>query len=260
MSVAIDRSLRDRIRRRLAELDGLLANQEARAGYPVVHELNREIGDAIEEWTNLRLEELVREKEDIGSFAQTLTDIHRSISGARTIRVSADSRTITMEVQGCTGYDDCRLRTRPGRVYGCLPDMVIAAILQRALDTPIKMEMTSKAGRCIKRFSPAWMVDLLQDLNDSGAEGLVVVYKDRVLFSHFPDEAGAEALSESILLNEERQDLCTATDLSIPSHGRKVMLMKIQDVFVSICLRPGCDEVLVREKISEAIRSALEAL
>jgi hypothetical protein len=59
MKIDVSPDLKDMIRARLAELEELMEGRERWISYPLVHEVNREIGDAIEEWVKTRLDELV---------------------------------------------------------------------------------------------------------------------------------------------------------------------------------------------------------
>ncbi len=260
MSLAIDPRLRKEIGRKLAELERSLEGRAASAAFPMVAEVNREIADAIEEWTKIRLDELVEGERDIQSLSETLAEIHRSLSGASRIGVRADVRSIILDIEGCATFRDCRLRTMPRRHFGCLPDMIVAAILQRVMDTPVRIEVTGDARGCTKRFTPAWLVDLLEGLDPFGAEGLVVVYRDRVMFSHLPSEAEAEALSESLLADEEHLGASESRLSEFGRQGRKILLTRLGDVFVSVCLRPNASEGEVQQHVLRAIQRAVGAL
>jgi len=261
MSLDIDPRLKEEIRRKLADLERSLEGRGASAAFPIVAEVNREIADAIEEWTRIRLDELVEGDRDIQSLSETLAEIHRSLSGARRIGVRADVRSITLDVEGCATFRDCRLRAKgPRRNFGCLPDMVVAAILQRVMDTPVRIEVAGDARGCTKKFTPAWLVDLLSGLDPFGAEGLVVVYKDRVMFSHIPSEAEAEALSESLLADEEHPEMGESRFSEFGRQGKRILLTRLGDVFVSVCLRPNASEGEVQQHVLKAIQRAVEAL
>ncbi len=259
MSLAMDRRLREEIRLKLASLEHSLEGRSPSAAFPIIAEANREIADAIEEWTKFTLEELVGGERDVRSIAETLAEIHRSLSGARRTRVRADARSIILDVEGCTRLHDCRLRSMPAKQLGCLPDMIVAAILQRVMDTPVRIEFAGDARRCTKRFTPAWLVELLSDLDPLGAEGLVVVYKDRVMFSHLPSEAEAEALSESLLLEEEHRE--SRQQLSeIERQGRRILLTRHGDIFVAVCVPAGTSGSKVQRRILNAIQRSIDAL
>lgn len=261
MSIPITKDLAERIKEKLGDLEKSLEGREMWAGYPLVCETNREIGKEIESWTKTQLESLFQGERDIQSFAEDLGEIHRQISGAKEVRVKADARSIYMEVEGCINFKGCGIRGQSGRLYGCLADMIVAGILQRALKTPVKMELGGGPHSCTKRFSPAWLAEVLGDLDKVGAEGLVVLYKDRVLFSHLPTSDQAEALSNSILFNEENPAQTGSLDVQhLQVHNTKMVLMRLEDVFVSVCLQPGADEDLVRERVMSVIRQAVRAL
>jgi len=261
LSIPITKDLAERIKRKLDELEKSLEGREIWAGYPLVCETNREIGEEIEAWTKTELESLFQDQRDIQAFAEDLAEIHRQISGAREVRVRADARSIYLEVEGCTNFQRCGIRGQSGRLYGCLADMIVAGILQRALKTPVKMELGGGPHSCSKRFSPAWLADVLGDLDKVGAEGIVVLYKDRVLFSHLPTGEGAEALSDSILFNEENPaDTDSLEVRHLEIHNTKMVLMRLGDIFVSVCLQPGASEEMVREKVIHVIRQAVQAL
>jgi hypothetical protein len=225
-----------------------------------VHEVNREIGDAIEEWVKTRLDELVP-ADDIESFARAMAEIHQEVSGAERIEAKADARSIVLDVFGCNNLHACKIRMGKKKVSGCIPDMIVAAIIQRALDTPVRMEVIASDIGCTKRFTPAWLVDLLSDLDTYGAEGMVVIYNDRILYSHLPSEIEAEALSESVLLNEEspgEEDQLVVRKMV--RRDARIMLMKFGKVFVSVCLRPEADEDRIQAQVAGAIQRVAEVL
>lgn len=261
MILSIEDDLGEIIRRKLEDLERSLEGRAKWAGYPIVCQTNREIGEEIETWTKTRLDSLLMGKQDIQSFAKTLARIHKEISGASEVRVKADARSIYMEVEGCSNSDTCKIRTRAGRLSGCLPDMIIAAILQRVMETPVRLEIGGDDRVCTKRFSPAWLVELLDDLDTVGGEGLVVLYRDRVIFSHLPSKLGAEALSKSVLYHEENPAGGRTLEVrGLTLRKRKILLMSLGEVFVSVCLRAGTPENRVRERIEDVIRRAVRTL
>ncbi len=261
MDTPTEGAIEKRVMRKLSELEKSMHNRERWAAYPVICEVSREIGEEIENWTELKLKELGRGETDTQSFAEELARVHRKISGASRVRVEAGPRSIVMDVEGCDDFEVCRIRREDNPSHGCFPDMIVAAVLQRYLDTPVKMSIESDDRRCRKTFTPAWMVEALRDLDTVGVAGLVLLYRDRVLFSHMPTQAEAEALSESLLLHEENPEYPEEMETKELTHrNRKLVLLRLGDVFMSACLRPGASVQRAQRSISQMMTQTLNTL
>ena len=262
MRLSISQELLEIVSRRLDQLESSAAEREEFAGCFLAKEMNTEVADAIEEAMQSELSSLFPTS-DLESFGRALSELHRSLSGAREVRVRPDARSIIVEVEGCRDFESCQLRHRGRKYSGCLPDMIIAAVIQRVLGTPVKMEIAGgRRPACTKIFSPAWMVELLADLDVIGAEGFVVAYGDRVVFRHLPSEAKAEALNESVLLREERRAISRKTgspDVRRMVHKNvRLMLMDFGSVSVAVCLRPKAQEEEIARHLTDSILAALE--
>jgi hypothetical protein len=195
--------------------------------------------------------------QDTNSFARALADLHQTLSGAERVSIKIGPRSMIMEVEGCSGGKKCRAML-DGKPLACLNDMIIAAILERVMDTPIRAEIGKSKGACVLRLTPAWLVDLLTDIDTMGAEGLVVICRDRILFSHLPNEMAMKALSESVLFHEEREAGGKSVQVSSMTHlDIRIMLLTYGNIFVSVCLRPDADEEGITNYISSAIRKSL---
>ncbi len=252
MKIPIDSELQGKISRILDELEESLEGRGGLANFPLMSRVNNEIADLIERWTSSSLRELGA-KGNAETIAHRLAEVHGAISGASEIKIRADARSVVLEVKGCPRMEICRLKTR---ARWCMPDMIVAAIVQRAMETPVRMTVDLQGEKCLHEYRPAWLVDLLTDLDIFGAEGLVVLYGDRLLFSHLPTEEHAEALSESVLIREESPGE-EASSGDFFCHNRKIMLMRFGKVFVSVCLRPeGADETGIREQVAQALGKA----
>jgi hypothetical protein len=250
------KDLLEEIQQKLFNLQTSLDGREEFAEYPLVHELNQEIADALEDWTKSRLDELPAK--DAQSFARSLADLHQTLSGAERVKIKMGSRSIIMEVEGCMGGKNCKAMLN-GEPLGCLNDMIIAAILERVMDTPVKAELGKSGGACVLRLTPAWLVELLSDIDILGAEGLVVVCGDRILFSHLPTEKAMKALSESLLMHEERDVGGKSMEVSHMVHlDTRIMLLTHGSIFVSVCLRPNAKEDAIADSISRAIEKSLD--
>ncbi len=253
--------IKKRISKELSDLEEKLQNRENWASYPIVCEINRQIGNEIESWTKSRIGDLGKDAISTESFSKQLARIHKELSGAERVDIRTESRSMVMEVQGCNGFDSCEIRKKRSLTHGCLPDMVVAAILQKYMDTPVKMRIKSTDRVCRKEFTPAWMVDLLTDLDTAGVAGLVVLYKDRVLFSHMPSDEEAEALSESVLIREENPKSTDRVKTErITRSDRKILLMSLEDVFMSVCLRAGAPVEKAERRISELMKRTVSRL
>ena len=254
---ALSPDLLEDIRKKLSDLQASLDDREEFVEYPLVHELNQEIADAVEDWTKSKLAD-VFPAQDAPSFTRALADLHQTLSGAERVRIKVGPRSMIMEVEGCMGGPRCRAML-DGKPLGCLPDMIIAAILERIMDTPVRAEVGKSGGACVLRLNPAWLVDLLSDIDTMGAEGLVVICRDRILYSHLPTEKAAAALSESLLFNEEREAGRKSFEVHSMTHmDIRIMLLTYDNVFVSICLRPDADEEGIRKHVSRAIKNSLD--
>jgi hypothetical protein len=250
------KGLLEEIQQKLFDLQMSLDGREEFAEYPLVHELNQEIADALEDWTKSRLD-VELPAQDIQSFTRALADLHQTLSGAERVSIKIGPRSMIMEVEGCMGGKNCKamLNREP---LGCLNDMIIAAILERVMETPIRAEIGKSGGACVLRLTPAWLVDLLSDIDTLGAEGLVVICKDRILFSHLPTEKAIKALSESLLIHEERNAGGKSMEVSSMTHlDTRIMLLTHGSIFVSVCLRPNANEDAIADCISRAIQKSL---
>jgi hypothetical protein len=163
-----------------------------------------------------------------------------------------------MEVEGCSGGSKCKAMLE-GKPMGCLPDMIIAAILERVMDTPIRAEIGKSGGACVLLLNPAWLVELLTDLDALGADGIVVICQDRILYSHLPTEKAAEVVSKGLLIHEERERGGKSLEVNTLTHlDVRLMLLTYGNIFVSICLRPNANEDGIRNQVSRAIRQGLD--
>ena len=259
-SISIGPELRNWIKEEVSRLENVIKGRTDPSVFAVVYEFNKRIADELEKRNRTQLQELV-EAGDLRSLGEFLARVHKEISGAKEISVTVSARKISMEVRGCSQLGYCNVRSRGRTYFGCVADMVVAAILQRALSTPVKIEVVASPGGCAKRFSPAWLVELLEDLGSFAVEGLVVVYKDRVLFSQLPSDADAEALSQSLLINEEELlDKKVVEVREVPCPDRKILLVKEGDLFVSLCVRLDTDEQRIQRHISAAVKKAVATL
>jgi len=258
--ITIGPELRSWIRQEVSQLQRAISGRNDPSVFAEVYESNRRIADEIERRNRTQLHEIV-EAGDLESLGEFLAQVHREISGVKDVSVSVGTRRISMKVSGCSKLGYCNVRSRGKTYFGCVADMVVAAILQRALNTPVKIEVVASPGVCCKEFSPAWLVELLKGLDAIGVQGLVVVYKDRVLFSQLPSGAEAEALSQSLLINEEElrdRKVLEVRELQCP--GRRIILVKEGDLFVSLCLRMDADEKKVQRHVTDAVKKAVAAL
>jgi len=245
------------IQQKLSNLQAHLEDREDFAEYPLVHELNREIADALEDWTKSRLEDALP-VHDTESLARALADLHQKLSGAERVKIKIGPRSMIMEVEECFGGSRCRAMLN-GEPLGCLSDMIIAAILERVMNTPVRAELGKSGGACVLKLTPAWLVELLSDLDKLGAEGVMAICNDRLLFSHLPTDRAAEALSESLMVHEEGASEEGKLAVSrMTHHDARIMLLTYGKIFVSVCLRPDADEQGIVDHISGEILSSMD--
>lgn len=253
MALTLDPELKERIDRLIEGLEVAVKDRSSLADHPMMWEIRNEIGDLIEDWARERLGNVLRDPTDAQLIAGALAKIHSEVSGAKKVSVNASTRSMVMEVDGCPRYRQCSTKSRLG---WCFSDMVVAALIQRAMETPVLTEVRHSNGRCIHEHKPAWLIQLVSDLDRFGAEAMVLLYGDRVLFSHMPTEEHAEVLSEGLLVNEESGEGSLPVN-DIYCHNRKIMVMRFGKVFVSVCLQTeGADESGIRGHIESALRIA----
>jgi hypothetical protein len=257
MRSQIDQGILGDLRRRLAELEKSMEGRSGFAGHYLARELSMDVAQTIEKWTEENLPDLLP-LDDVDSIGRVLGEIHRVISGADDVRVSTGHRSITIDVRGCRDFDLCPMREKGSAYVGCPADMIVAAILQKAMDTPVRVRIEGGERYCRQVFSPAWLVDLLKDLDRLGAEGLVVTCSERILFTHLPTEAQALALSETVMMNEERPPESRERVVRYTEHRDiRLLLLNYGTVFVSVCLQPGAQEEMIAERIAAAVEREL---
>jgi hypothetical protein len=253
MAPTLDPELKERIDHLLDGLEAAVEDRSFLAGHPMMWEVRNEIGDLLEDWARERLGQVLRDPTNTQLIARSLAEIHSEVSGAKKVSVSSSTRSMVMEVKGCPKYRQCSTKSRLG---WCFSDMIIATLIQRAMETPVVTEVRHSHGSCIHEHRPAWLIQLVSDLDRFGAEGMVMLYGDRVLFSHLPSEKHAEVLSEGLLLNEESDEGSLPVN-DIYCQNRKIMVMRFGKVFISVCLRPeGADERGIRGHIESALNKA----
>ncbi|MBU7003928.1 MAG: MEDS domain-containing protein, partial [Theionarchaea archaeon] len=163
--------------------------------------MNDEIGREIEDQTGLRLSSLSRDRQDLEGLIYAFSRVHAAALGARGIDVDAGERYFTISVAGCSRSGSCGITD--GSSLGCLPDHLVSAILQALTDTPVGLRVGRENGACTRRFSPAWLVELLPVLGELGARSFVVLYGDRVVHYNIFSEEDGEVLSRAVLKNDE---------------------------------------------------------
>ena len=135
----------------------------------------------------------------------------------------------------------------------CPADLLDAAVIQRAMDTPVRLVAAKGADQCIHVFEPAGFDELVTDLEDLGGEAIIIIRGDRLVLKHAPSEKHAEVLSGGLLVHEE---LNPGEPLeTVDRYGnRDIMLTRFGRTFVSVCLRrEGADRERIRERISRAV-------
>ena len=155
-----------------------------------------------------------------------------------------------MEVDGCSNLAKCS-----GSVKTiCLPDLVVAAVIQRLLQTPVRLSVSRHQQTCRHEYKPAWLAQLVSEIAEYGAEGMAVLRGEQVIFSHLPTDAHARALSESIIINEESSARLRLPDREVHCYNRRVMMMRLGRILVSVCLKAeGADEAEIRERVERAV-------
>jgi hypothetical protein len=216
---------------------------------PAMEQLHMEVWAAMEEWAGPEAEELAR-KDDARSIARAAAMLHREASGARLVEARSGPRSIVLSVEGCPRMRSCRV----GREETfCPADILDAAVIQRAMDTPIRLVARKETDRCIHIFEPAWFSGLIMDLEDLGGEAILIIRGDRLILKHAPSEEHAEVLSRGLLAHEElgEGDPLETVDRY---RNREIMLIRLGRTFVSVCLRrEGADRERIRERISRAV-------
>jgi hypothetical protein len=257
MKPQIDQGILGDLRRRLADLERSMEGRSEFAGHPLARELSCDVAETIEKWAEENFPDLIP-LEDLDSIGRVLAEIHRMISGADDVKVSTGPRSITIDVRGCRDFDSCPMREKGSPFVGCPTDMVVAGILQKAINTPVRVRVEGGQRYCRQVFSPAWLVDLLRDLDKLGAEGLVVTCSERILFTHLPTEAHAAALGETVMMNEESPVEGRGKVVRHMEHRNiRLMLLNYGRVFVSVCLQPGAQEELIATRIAGAVEREL---
>ena len=85
-----------------------------------------------------------------------------------------------------------------------------------------------------------------------------MICRDRILFSHLPTEKAMRALSESLLMHDERVAGGESIEVSSMTHlDTRIMLLTHGNIFVSVCLRPNANEDAIADSISKAIDKSL---
>jgi len=215
---------------------------------------NRNLCDEIRTWAQGQLEQIARERDEIQSLTGSLARMHRKMSGARYVRARAESGGVAMEVEGCRGFDGCETRTSRGNVFRCVPVMAVAAMLQRAADTPVWVDVAGDDRVCRIGLHPAWILECLRELEPFDLDGLVVLRGGRVLFSHVPSDSEAEALNEAVLLDEERPVETEAIRLEELDRGtKKVLMARLGDSLISICIGGDAPTEGLRAHLARAI-------
>jgi len=252
MALTLDPELKDSIDSILARLERVAGGGGDLQNQTALLEVRMELGDLLDDWARRRLGNALGSPVDLQLVARSLAEIHMELSGAESVSVRANGRSMVMEVNNCPGYRSCSSKSS---VSWCLSNMVVAAIMQRAMQTPVMTDVHLKKGGCVHEHRPAWLVELVSELDQFGAEGMVMLYGDRLLFSHLPSDEQAEMLSEELMRHEE-------SGTGLPSGGikyrnRKIMLLHFGKIFVSICLKTGgADEDRIRGHIESTLRAA----
>ncbi len=214
-------------------------------------EICEEMSEMIEDLAQSTISGLAGAPTAAGSITGILAEIHREMSGANSVRLRGDSKNMLMEVDGCPNLGWCFGNAK--RI--CVPDLVVAALIQRILETPVDLSVDRRQRTCRHEYRPAWLAQLLSELAEYGAEGMVVLRGEKVIFSHVPTDEDARALSESVMIKEESV-AGVPPNRDIYCHNRKIMMMRLGGVFVSVCLRAeGANETEIRERVQRAVVS-----
>jgi hypothetical protein len=237
----------NRLARILEQVDRMASGRSG--GLPGMRQLHMEVWRAMEEWAGSETEELAG-KDDARSIAEAVARLHREASGARLVESSSGPRSIILSVVGCPRMQSCRVGTEEAF---CPADIMDAAVIQKAMDTPVRLVARKETDRCIHLFEPSWFEGLVIELEDLGGEAIVMVRGDRLLLKHLPTKEHAEVLSRGLLVHEElreREPLET-----IRRYGnREILSVRLGRTFVSVCLRSrGADQERIRERISQAV-------
>jgi hypothetical protein len=234
-----------------------LGDAESLSDYRAIVDVNEKIFSLMDGWAREEIEELVSEPMTVGGAASLLAQIHREISGAERVEAVAGARSINLAVTGCPGYELCRVKPRGG---WCWLDMVLSAIIQRAMETPVTIHAAKDGGVCLHGFEPAWLAELLADLEGLDVEALSVMSGDRLVFFHAPTEESREALSEGILFREENPPKDAGesphgpNSRQIASGDRRMLLITAGGTSMAIYPRPRKgNEEKIKRKILRAM-------
>jgi hypothetical protein len=177
-----------------------------------------------------------------------LAELHREISGARRVSVKAGPTSMLLEVRGCPNFSRCSSSSDP---TFCMPDLLIAAVIQRAMQTPVSLAVKRDKHGCTHEYKPAWLANLVSEIEEYGAEGMLVLHRDRIVYSHMPTDRHKAALSEGLLIKEETEEL---HETEYRMHDLRIMMMNFGSISVSVCLKPaGANELRIRERIRVAL-------
>ncbi len=236
-----------------------LHDRERWASVRVMWEAAEKLADKMESWSGKKMEEVVGDVR-LQSLMDDLAEMHGWISGASVTRARTHTKRATLSVEGCRRLSACRSGSTTAsrrNACRCFADLAMAAILQRAAKTPLRIETTIDRNACLKTITPAWFIDMLTSLEGLGVEGVVILSGDRVHFSDIPSDADAKALSEALITEEEAR---TSGGLEggglIDLEGRKLISVRFGGLWVSATLGPDSDPDRAYSRLSEAVRRA----
>jgi len=240
----------ERTSRKLAEAMDM---QEAWEVAPALIRMNDLMAREIEGESGIKLAALDRDSIDLKRFSEELSRLYHLASDG--VSVSADGRSIRVDVRGCRYSDSCNVPR--SSIVGCLPDHLASAVFQAVTETPVGLTVKRDGGVCSRVFSPSWATGLLETLRDAGARSIAVICGDRVIHTHVSSDADREVLNRAILKNEEAEggDIPPQT---LVVGGSEVLFLRTAGIFMAFTLESGgADDALgtVFSALVEGVRA-----
>ena len=100
---------------------------------------------------------------------------------------------------------------------------------------------------------PAWHADVISGLGGIGVESVLIMFRDRILFSHLSSPSHAHALSQALMEKEDYRGPLQAKG-SLGSGSEKVVYAKNGDLWICACLRHATPLQTAIERLAEAAR------